>query len=61
MTSVIKSFDGKRSLVRNINTKDITKYKTNDLYYIMIFTNFQELDMKRSLCIFHICLFNLSN
>ena len=40
MTSVIKSFDGKRSLVRNINTKNITKYKTNDLYYIMIFTNF---------------------
>ena len=40
MISVIKSFDGKQSLVRNINTKDITKYNTNDLYYIMMFTNF---------------------
>ena len=39
-TSAIESFDGKLSLVRNINTKDITKSKTNDLYYIMIFTNF---------------------
>ena len=39
MTSVIKSFEVKRGLVRNINTKDIIKYKTNDLYYIMIFTN----------------------
>ena len=39
-TSAIESFDGKRSLVRNIITKDVTKYKTNDLYYIMIFTNF---------------------
>ena len=39
-TSVIESFDGKRRLLRNINTKDITKYKTNYLYYIMIFTNF---------------------
>ena len=39
-TSAIESFDGKRNLLRNINTKDITKYKTNDLYYIMIFTNF---------------------
>ena len=40
MTSVIESFDGKRSLIRNINAKDIIKYKTNDLYYIMIFINF---------------------
>ena len=40
MTSAIESFDGKRSLVRNINPKDITKYKINDIYYIMIFTNF---------------------
>ena len=39
-TSAIESFDGKRSLLRNINTKDITKYKINDLYYIMIFTIF---------------------
>ena len=35
MTSVIESYDGKGSLVRNITTKDITKCKTNDLYYIM--------------------------
>ena len=40
MTSAIESVDLKRRLVRNINTKDITKYKTNDLCYIMIFTNF---------------------
>ena len=39
-TSAIESFDVKRSLVRNINTEDITKYKTNNRYYIMIFTNF---------------------
>ena len=38
--SAIESVNGKRSLLRNINTKDITKYKTNDLHYIMIFTNF---------------------
>ena len=36
MNSAIESFDGKRSVVRNINNKDITKHKTNDLYYIMI-------------------------
>ena len=40
MTAAIESFDGKRSLVRNIKTKYITKYKINDLYYIMIFTIF---------------------
>ena len=39
-TSAIESFDGKRSLIRNINTKDITKNVTNDLYYIMICTEF---------------------
>ena len=61
MTSLIESFDGKRGLVRNINTKDITKYKTNDLYSIMIFTNFQELEIKKSLFMFDICLFKLSN
>ena len=60
-TSVIESFDAKRSLVRNINTKDIGKYKTNDLYYIMICTDFEELKMKKSLFIFDICLFKLSN
>ena len=61
MTSVIKCFDGKRSLVRNINTKDITKYKTNDLYCIMIFTNFQELEIKKNISMFDICLFKLFN
>ena len=61
MTSVIKCFDGKRSLVRNINTKDITIYKTNDLYYFMISTNFEELEIKRRLFMFDICLLNLSN
>ena len=40
MTAAIESFDGKRSLVRNINTKDITKNITYDLYYIMILNNF---------------------
>ena len=40
MTLAIESYDGKGSLVGSINTKDITKYKTNDLYYLMIFTNF---------------------
>ena len=40
MTSAIQSLDLKGSLVRNINTKDVTKYKTNDLCYIMIFKNF---------------------
>ena len=39
-TSVIESFDGKRSLGRNINTKYIAEYKTNHLYYIMKLTNF---------------------
>ena len=40
MTSVRESFDGKRSLARNITTKDIIKYNTNDLYHIKIFTKF---------------------
>ena len=40
MTSVIENFDGKPNLVRNINTKDVTKYKTNGRYYIIIFTSF---------------------
>ena len=40
MTAAIETFDGKRSFVRNRNTKDITKNITYDLYYIMILNNF---------------------
>ena len=48
MTAAIESLDGKRSLVRNINTKDITNYKTTDLYYIMT-SAIETFDGKRNL------------